>query len=72
MGKNILYDPNCNCETAPYYILFTTSEIGTSSPLICGKCGNETPLYKIPYLLNNKVLIRAVYVFVIVFFSNAF
>lgn len=54
MGKNILYDPNCNCETAPYYILFTTSEIGTSSPLICGKCGNETPLYKIPYLFGEQ------------------
>ena len=54
IGKNILYDANCNCETVPYYILFCTSESGTSSPIICGKCGNEIPLYKVPYLFHES------------------
>lgn len=54
IGKNILYDPNCNCETVPYYILFPASEVGTASPLICGKCGNEIPLYKVPYLFYEQ------------------
>ncbi len=49
IGKNILYGPDCNCERVPYYILFS-AETGTSSPIICGKCGNEIPLYKVPYL----------------------
>ena len=54
MGKNILYGPNCNCEDVPYYILYCTSEIGTSSPVICGKCGNDIPLYKVPYLFTDE------------------
>ena len=52
--KNISYNPNCNCKIIPYYILSPDYEIGTSSPLICGKCGNEIPLYKIPHLFNEK------------------
>lgn len=52
--KNISYNPNCNCKTIPYYILSPDNEIGTSSPLICGKCGNEIPLYKIPHLFNEE------------------
>lgn len=54
IGKNILYNPNCNCKTVPYYILFCTSETGTSSPITCGKCGNEIPLYKVPYLFRES------------------
>lgn len=54
IGKNILYYPDCNCEDVPYYILFCTSETGTSSPVICGKCGNEVPLYKVPYLFSEE------------------
>lgn len=50
MGKNALYNPNCKCEKIPYYILSGSSETGTSSPIVCGKCGNEIPLYKAPYL----------------------
>ena len=49
-GENILYNPNCHCEDVPYYILFCTSETETASPVICGKCGKEIPLYKVPYL----------------------
>lgn len=54
IGKNILYNPNCSCEDVPYYILYGTSEIGTSSPVICGKCGNDIPLYKVPYLFTDE------------------
>ena len=54
IGNNILYDRNCNCKDVPYYILFCTSETGTASPVICGKCGNEIPLYKIPYLFSDE------------------
>ena len=50
--ENILYYPGCNCETVPYYVLFCTSETGTSSPIVCGKCGKEIPLYKVPYLFH--------------------
>ena len=54
MGKNILYDATCDCEEVPSYILLCNSETGTSSPVICGKCGNEIPLYKVPYLFSQK------------------
>lgn len=54
LGKNILYDPNCHCETIPYYILLGTSETTGSSPIICGKCGKEVPLYKVPYLFSQE------------------
>ena len=53
-NTNILYESTCNCKTVPYYVLFTTSEIGTASPVLCGKCGKEIPLYKIPFLFGEK------------------
>ena len=48
--KNILYSHNCNCNDILYYILQGSSEFGTASPVTCGKCGYEVPLYKIPHL----------------------
>lgn len=52
MGENILYTHNCHCESAPCYILSASCETGTASPIRCGKCGKEIPLYKIPYLFR--------------------
>lgn len=54
MGGNILYTHNCHCESVPCYILSASSETGTASPIRCGKCGKEIPLYKIPYLFREQ------------------
>lgn len=54
IGRNILYNPLCNCEAVPYYILNGILEPRRSSFIFCGKCGNEIPLYKVPYLFFQK------------------
>lgn len=54
MGDNFLYEENCRCKEVPYYILEGSFDAGTSSPVICGRCGNEVPLYKLPRLYSEE------------------
>lgn len=55
LGKNILYYSNCSCKQIPFYVLRADADSDEcSSPVTCGKCGGDIPLYKIPYLFNEK------------------
>ena len=44
---------SCHCLKHSSYILAVEPYI-SSSPVICGDCGKEIPLYKIPYLYEEK------------------
>jgi len=44
---------SCHCDEHSYYILFVDPN-DKSSPIICGNCGKEIPLIRIPYLYNEK------------------
>lgn len=41
----------CHCHDHSFYVL-AIDYIDESSPIICGDCGKEIPLYKIPYINN--------------------
>ncbi len=43
----------CHCEEHSFYILGVNPDL-ISSPIICGDCGKEIPLIRIPYLYNEK------------------
>ncbi len=43
----------CHCEDHGYYIL-ACHPYESSSPIICGDCGKEIPLIRIPYLFNEE------------------
>ncbi len=48
LGKSPVYDAKeCKCKKSDFYILFTTfNHIG--SPITCGTCKLDVPLYKLP------------------------
>lgn len=43
----------CNCKSASSYMLFTTY-LASGSPLRCGDCFGEVPLYKIPRTYDDE------------------
>lgn len=43
----------CHCEEHSYYIIAVNPD-DASSPIICGDCGKEIPLIRIPYLYNEE------------------
>ena len=43
----------CKCKEHSYYILAIDPEL-CSSPIICGDCGKEIPLIRIPYVFDEK------------------
>ena len=44
---------SCHCEEHSYYILAINPD-DSSSPIICGDCGKEIPLIRIPYLYKEE------------------
>lgn len=47
-------DDSCNCEEKPeWYMLFTNYK-SDDSPVICGRCGNTVPLYKLPFINSEE------------------
>lgn len=48
LGKSPIYDAKaCKCKKSDFYLLFTTfNNIG--SPITCGNCELDVPLYKLP------------------------
>ena len=44
---------SCHCPEHSYYI-FAIDPYLSSSPVICGDCGKEIPLIRIPYLYNEE------------------
>ena len=44
---------SCHCEEHSYYVLAINPD-DSSSPIICGDCGKEIPLIRIPYLYKEE------------------
>lgn len=49
IADDALSSDSCHCKDHSYYILFNNPDDMTS-PIICGDCGKEIPLIRIPYL----------------------
>ncbi|MGV3597006.1 MAG: DUF2310 family Zn-ribbon-containing protein [Bacteroidota bacterium] len=48
LGKSYIHEAaSCNCTKSEYYILFTTF-LDLGSPVRCGTCNHDVPLYKLP------------------------
>lgn len=46
LGENMDYDDVCRCEKPSAYVLYTMGR--RESPVMCLRCGDSVPLYKIP------------------------
>ena len=44
---------SCHCKDHSYYIL-AINPYDSSSPIICGDCGKEIPLIRVPYIFNEE------------------
>lgn len=53
MGKNMSCNDSCKCEQPSGYMLYSDFCL-QESPLICWDCGKSVPLYKLPYIGNEK------------------
>lgn len=53
VGDDPLASDSCHCQDHSYYI-FAIDPYDASSPIICGDCGKEIPLTRIPYLYNEE------------------
>lgn len=53
VGDDTLATDSCKCKNHSFYILAIDPDL-VSSPIICGDCGEEIPLTKIPYLYNEE------------------
>lgn len=53
IGDDLLSSDCCHCETHSYFV-FAIHPYHSSSPVICGDCGKEIPLIKIPYLYSEE------------------
>ncbi len=43
----------CHCDEHSYYVI-AINPYDSSSPVICGDCGKEIPLFRLPYLYNEE------------------
>ena len=53
VGDDALASDCCHCHEHSYYILAIYPDL-SSSPVICGDCGNEIPLTRMPYLYGEE------------------
>ena len=53
IGDDVMATDSCHCEKHSYYI-FAIHPYQISSPIICGDCGKEISLIKIPYLYKEE------------------
>ena len=53
VGDDAMASDSCHCQAHSYYIL-AIDPYESSSPVICGDCGKEIPLIRIPYLYNEE------------------
>ena len=51
IGENINFEESCSCNSPSWYMLYTDWTLA-ESPIVCGDCGKEVPLYKLPYITN--------------------
>ena len=53
-GKNMdADDESCNCKEPSWYMLYA-DHISSESPVVCGDCGKTVPLYKLPFIFDEK------------------
>lgn len=51
MGNNLDTGAYCSCEGSSWYMLY--ADYATEeSPLVCGDCGKEVPLYTVPHIMG--------------------
>lgn len=53
IADDALASDSCHCKEHSYYIISVFPDDMTS-PIICGDCGREIPLIRIPYLFNEE------------------
>jgi len=54
VGKNLDMKNSCCCKEKPdWYMLYTNWAV-EEPPVVCGRCGHEVPLYKLPHIFNEK------------------
>lgn len=53
IADDALVSDSCHCKEHSYYIISVFPDDMTS-PIICGDCGREIPLIRIPYLFNEE------------------
>lgn len=53
LGTDVCATDCCHCGAAEYYLLRADYD-EISSPVICGDCGREIPLYRIPYVFGEE------------------
>lgn len=55
IGDNLYFYEDCSYSNSSWYLLYSDYESSNDeSPLKCGDCGNDIPLYKTPYLFGEK------------------
>ena len=53
LGENMDIGECCICNEPSWYMLYANNA-SNGSPLVCGDCGNEIPLYKIQHILGEE------------------
>lgn len=53
IGENVFCGEPCGCSNSSWYMLYTDFT-SAESPVVCGDCGKEIPLYKLPYLTSQE------------------
>ena len=53
LGENIDIGECCCCNEPSWYMLYA-NYTSNESPIVCGDCGNQIPLYKIEHIMGEK------------------
>lgn len=53
LGENIDIGECCSCNEPSLYMLYA-DYTSNESPIVCGDCGHEIPLYRIPHIMNEE------------------
>lgn len=53
LGKNMDIDEYCCCKEPSWYMLYA-DYASNESPLVCGDCGHEIPLYKVQHIMREE------------------
>ncbi|NLB81233.1 MAG: DUF2310 family Zn-ribbon-containing protein [Clostridiaceae bacterium] len=53
IAENTNYDNTCTCDSPSWYMLYADYSTD-ESPVVCGDCGHEVALHKLPYIFNEQ------------------
>lgn len=54
IGENLNEEKTCTCIEKPCWYMLYSRFLYVGSPIICGSCGLSVPLYKFPFIFNEK------------------